>query len=141
MNCLFDLPPAVMTSDTSIAAADAIAPSANRLRTLVYDTLRAAGAEGMTDEELQDATGLQGSCQRPRRVELVARNLVRDSGRTRPTRSGRAATLWVAVGDDRIPTPAPASRDGQARPRDRVREQAGRAAVKQWVKRSDTNSN
>ncbi len=38
--------------------------------------------------------------------------------------------------DDRIPTPATTSRDGQARPRDRVREAAGRQAVRQWVKRS-----
>ncbi len=135
MNCLFDLPPAVLTSDTSIAAADAIAPAAHTLRAAVYDAIRAAGAEGMTDEELQDSIPMAASTERPRRGELVARNLVRDSGNTRPTRSGRQATIWVAVGDDRIPTPAPASRDGQARPRDRIAEQANRAALKQWVKR------
>ena len=94
---LFD-PPAVLTSDTSIAAADAIKPDANRLRAVVLATLEQAGTEGMTDEEIQDATGLQGSCQRPRRVELVQRGLVRDSGNTRPTRSGRRAVVWIVAG-------------------------------------------
>jgi hypothetical protein len=49
---------------------------------------------GGTDEELQDALGMNPNTQRPRRIELVERGLVRDSGRTRKTKSGRRATVW-----------------------------------------------
>jgi DNA-binding IclR family transcriptional regulator len=54
---------------------------------------------GMTDEEIQRALKLNPSTERPRRIELVQAGKVRDSGRTRKTASGRAATVWAAVSD------------------------------------------
>lgn len=50
--------------------------------------------EGATNDEIETALGLIGSTVRPRVVELRARGLVRDSGKTRKTRTGRAAIVW-----------------------------------------------
>lgn len=91
-----DDPPAQWHSRTSTQAADAIKPDASRLRSLVLVAIRER--DGLTDEEGTDATGLPPSTYRPRRVELVQSGLIRDSGRTRPTRSGRKAVVWVAAG-------------------------------------------
>lgn len=87
--------PAVAHSTTSRAAAEAIQPSAETLRGKVLAYLRETG--GATDEQGIEATGMGGSTWRPRRVELVVRGLVRDSGKTRLTRSGRKAVVWVAT--------------------------------------------
>ena len=95
MNSLFDdLPPAQRHSDTSVAAADAIAGTTGRLRRLVLDHLKAVHPAGATDEEMQTALGMNPSTQRPRRIELVERHMVRDSGQRRKTTSGRWAVVW-----------------------------------------------
>lgn len=93
---LFDLPPAQAHSPTSVAAAEAVAPKVGRLRRVVLDCLRGEPG-GLTDEEVIDRTGLSPSTARPRRIELQRTGLVKDSGRTRKTRSGRLATVWEAV--------------------------------------------
>ena len=93
-------------SETSREAAELIEPrvAGDRRRVLEYIReqcywmgLPLGSPMGATDEEQQDALGMNPSTQRPRRGELVAMKLVRDSGRTRRTRSGRRATVWVAV--------------------------------------------
>jgi hypothetical protein len=89
-------PPAQRHSATSRDAAERIAPRAGTLRQAVLGALLAAPA-GMTDEELQDALSMPPSTQRPRRIELTRAGLVRDSGRTRATKSGRRAVVWVAA--------------------------------------------
>ena len=96
MRTLFDDPPAQRHSETSVSAAKAIAPAAATLRLMVLEALRKAGADGLTDEEMLSATGLQPSTGRPRRIELMQAGHVRDSGRKRETRSGRNAVVWVA---------------------------------------------
>jgi transcription initiation factor IIE alpha subunit len=78
-------------------AAVAIEPNAGTLLRQVLSLLRWRKAYGATDEEMQDHLKMNPSTQRPRRVELVNRKLVVDSGRTRLTRSGRKATVWVAT--------------------------------------------
>ena len=78
-------------------AAERIKTDAKRLRARVLNYLIGCGAEGATDEEIQVALDLAGNTQRPRRRELVQAGLVRDSGRLRPTPSGRMATVWAAV--------------------------------------------
>lgn len=88
-------PPHVL-SDTSRMAAEAMKPTAGRLRQRVYERLVLAGYDGMTDCELQEALAMNPSTQRPRRVELVNAGLVRDSGVRRNTASGRKAIVWVA---------------------------------------------
>ncbi len=97
MRTLFDDPPAQQHSETSVAAAESIRPDANRLRAVVYEAIRSAGDRGMTDEEVQDVLKMNGSTQRPRRVELADAGRIRKSGAKRQTRIGGTAAVWVAV--------------------------------------------
>jgi hypothetical protein len=55
------------------------------------------GLGPQTDEAIQEWTGLSPSSERPRRGELVEIGIVRDSGTTAPTHSGRSATRWEMV--------------------------------------------
>ena len=87
-------PPSIRHSVTSVAAAEAIKPSAAKLRIQVLEAIKRA-PDGLTDEEAQRLTGIPGSTQRPRRIELEAAGLIRNSGRTRSTMSGRAAVIWI----------------------------------------------
>lgn len=89
--------PAVRGSATSEAAGRRIDPIAVGLRARVYQAIQDAGAEGATDHELEVRTGIGGSTCRPRRIELQRLGLIRDSGTTRPTPSGRVATVWVTT--------------------------------------------
>ena len=94
-----EMPPlAVESSDTSKAAARAIGTERSRLRNRVLEAIRAAGAQGATDEWLAEQLGMNPSTERPRRVELVSMGLVEDSKKTRLTKSGRSGTIWVALG-------------------------------------------
>lgn len=86
-------PPAVRSSPTSVAAAEAIRSDAKSLRAKLYAWLRVNGPA--TDEEMQAV--LPPNTQRPRRVELVRAGLVVDSGQTKPGKSGRQATLWAVA--------------------------------------------
>ena len=103
---LFDLEPPAATppaphvrgSETSKAAAETIQPHAGRLRELVCRFLADRGEQGATDEELCEALNLQSDTGRARRCGLRDTGHVTDSGRRRPTRSGRKATVWVATG-------------------------------------------
>lgn len=94
-NSLFDSAPFVSHSPTSVAAAEAIEPISGTQRRLVLTLIQLSGERGMTDNELQDESGIAGSAQRPRRIELVKAGLVKDSGRTRATKSGRQAVVWI----------------------------------------------
>lgn len=91
-------PPSVKGSDTSKAAAHKIKPSVGVLRAKVLAYIEDGG--GATDEEAQKGLGMNPSTQRPRRIELVERGAVKDSGLRRPTISGRPAAVWVAVPED-----------------------------------------
>jgi len=83
-------------SETSMAAAVQAEPSVKTWLGAVLIWLRLQDDTGATDEEMQERMNINPSTQRPRRGDLVNRGLVVDSGRTRPTRSGRKATVWVA---------------------------------------------
>jgi hypothetical protein len=85
-------PPYVRHSVTSEAAAQAIKPTRVSLQQQVLNCLRVHDA---TDEEIQSVLRLNPSTQRPRRIELVNQGLVVDSGRTRKTKSGRNAVVWM----------------------------------------------
>lgn len=107
--------PAQSHSATSVDAAESFASEAPALRERVLQLFREAWLDGRTDDEL--FTRLRGYSQssiRPRRIELVDAGLVLDSGRSRTTRSGRAATVWVladaARGQMRLDLPNPRSR-------------------------------
>jgi hypothetical protein len=90
-------PPAQAHSPTSVAAAASVeGVPASTWRQKVYEYIDSQGYLGATDEEVQEALGMNPSTQRPRRVELVRFGVVRDSGVTRKTRSNRSAVVWVS---------------------------------------------
>lgn len=68
---------------TSEAAARKVDSAAHVQRVAVYQAFQKAGADGMTDAEGQEITGLAGDSYRPRRWQLHKDNLVMDSGFTR----------------------------------------------------------
>lgn len=80
---------------TSHAAARAIAPAMGAQRARVLAAIRAA-ATGLTDEQGCDATGINPSAYRPRRVELAEAGLIYKAAVVRKTRSGRDACVWMA---------------------------------------------
>lgn len=90
-------------SDTSLQAAIEAEPAAGTQRRRVFDLMFMA-PRGLTDHQMQEFLNMNPSTQRPRRIELVERGFVRDSGMRRQTPSGRWAVVWVMVkrGDDAI---------------------------------------
>lgn len=95
---LFGKPlPYVRGSETSKAAAIAAEPNAGTQRRRVLDCLRKWQSRGLTDHQMQVWLEMNPSTQRPRRIELVRAGLVKDSGQTRLTPSGKRAVVWVAV--------------------------------------------
>lgn len=56
------------------------------------DYLREYGPS--TDEEMQSGIPMGANTQRPRRVELVNKGMVADSGNTREGSSGKLAVVW-----------------------------------------------
>lgn len=84
-------------SKTSKAAGVSVAPKAGTKRGILLEFLRGRGKAGATDEEMQSMVPMVANTQRPRRVELVQGQHVRDSGRTRKTCSGDDAVVWCAT--------------------------------------------
>lgn len=82
-----------ITQETSSAAKASIKPDSKTLRDQVYKAI-AEAPDGLTDEQIQDATGMNPNTQRPRRLELYRDERITHKGK-RPTKSGRAATVWV----------------------------------------------
>lgn len=91
---------------TSKAAAEAIAPDLGELEAVVLRAIRhgnpcnlsrSAPMLGMTCEEAESYTGLSHQCASARIRGLVLKGLIRDSGETRRTRSGRSAIVWTVT--------------------------------------------
>lgn len=86
------------TFTTSIQAAHSVDDTKAQQRALVYQCIKEAGANGRTDDEIQQILGLDGSSERPRRLELwQAKRIYLKNGAVRPTRTGRSSTIWFAV--------------------------------------------
>jgi hypothetical protein len=93
---LFDpAPPAQRHSASSVAAAGRARPAAPAQRQQVLDYLRDHGPA--TDEQIQQALGMNPSSQRPRRVELVRAGAVIPAEAAGRTSSGRLAARWKAA--------------------------------------------
>lgn len=92
-----DRPPRHERGATSSTAARRIRQDTGRLERLVLETLQRAGRRGLTDAEAQQRLNLAGDTQRPRRIDLVHRGLIVDSGCRRVTPRGRFAVVWVVV--------------------------------------------
>lgn len=80
---------------TSKAAADSIAPSAGTLRGRIRDWLASRGTTGGTCDEVEVALDMRHQTASARCKELRDAGTILDSGRTRPTRSGRQAVVLV----------------------------------------------
>lgn len=87
-------PPRQRHSDTSTAAAEQIRLSVTLLQSVVLEALRQGPAN---DDELCVRTNLQGNTLRPRRIELLRKHLIKDSGERRKTGSGRKAVVWAVI--------------------------------------------
>ena len=83
-------------SDTSAAAAISVERDGPRLRELVLFTIRAAGARGLTCDELELHLNMRHQTVSARVYELREGEWIRDSGERRLTRSNRKAVVWVA---------------------------------------------
>lgn len=84
-------------SRTSIAAADAIESIRGTVNGRVYREIARRGINGATRQEIAEKLELGIPTVCGRFDDLKRMNLIRDSGRTRKTSSGRAAVVMVAV--------------------------------------------
>lgn len=82
--------------DTSIAAANDLVAKLGRLQRLAELTIREAGEEGMTADELAARLNLERWSIQPRTTELSRKGIVRDSGKRRSNRTGKQAIVWIA---------------------------------------------
>lgn len=91
---IFDYPnhPGSKDTDTGRAAAEAIAPRARGLRTLVLRCLASNGA--MTADETAEHLGLSPFAIRPRFTELLRDGAIIDTGQRRPSANGRPSKVW-----------------------------------------------
>lgn len=82
--------------DTSVAAADALAPDLGRLQRMAIGAIRDAGTHGLTANELAAQLAMDRCSVQPRTSELRNKGLIRDSGQRRPNTTGKMAIVWIA---------------------------------------------
>lgn len=82
---------------TSMEAADALAPKLGRLQRLALATVRNAGWIGLTADELAALLEMDRYSIQPRTSELKRKGLIRDSGLRRHNCTGKLAIVWVAA--------------------------------------------
>ena len=83
-------------SETSRAAAQAARPNARTAREAVMDCIRDHGP--LADREIQNLLGLEGSSERPRRIELAAAGRIEKAGVK--IIDGRSHTTWQERTDE-----------------------------------------
>jgi hypothetical protein len=83
--------------DTSIAAAEAIAPTLGRLQRMALGAIRDAGPQGHTAEELATVLKLDRSTVQPRTSELRRKGMIHDSGQRRQNATGKRAIVWTVT--------------------------------------------
>lgn len=82
--------------ETSIAAAQALAPKLERLQRMAAKAIHDAGEHGLTADELAARLELDRWSIQPRTSELRLKGVIRDSGQRRPNKTGKLAIVWVA---------------------------------------------
>lgn len=82
--------------ETSIAAANALAPQLGHLQRVALAAIREAGWLGHTADELAAQLEMDRYSIQPRTSELKRKGLIRDSGQRRPNASGKQAIVWIA---------------------------------------------
>lgn len=88
-------PPHVRNSPTSKAAADSMSGRTKDLCARILVCFGDVGAVGMTCDQVEEALELRHQTASARIVELVGSGDLVKTDRTRPTRSGRAAAVYV----------------------------------------------
>lgn len=88
--------PHVSGSPTSRAAADSMRRPASGMRVRVLELIANFGSYGLTCEDVERLLQMRHQTAGPRIKELKDVGLVIDTGRTRPTSSGRQAAVYVA---------------------------------------------
>jgi hypothetical protein len=83
--------------DTSVAAANALAPKLGRLQKMALEAIKGAGWLGLTADELAAALEMDRWSIQPRTSELRRKGLIRDSGQRRPNTTGKLAIVWTAA--------------------------------------------
>jgi hypothetical protein len=89
--------PYVVGSDTSEDAARSMVPHLSRLEAELHALIIRSGPEGMTCDECEIVGEIIHQTCSARIRSLVKKNAIYDSGARRPTRSGRAARVYVAT--------------------------------------------
>ena len=82
---------------TSYLAAERITTEVNKLQAQVLDVIKECGDRGATDDEIERKLWMRHQTVSARRRELVLMGLVKESGETRATSSGRKANVWVVT--------------------------------------------
>lgn len=100
---LLDYPytPGWQKPETSIEAAETIAPQGKRLQAMVLGAIAEAGDHGRTADEVATRLDLTPFTARPRCTELRQLGLIEDSGFRRENDSGSRAIVWIAVNNQR----------------------------------------
>jgi len=83
--------------DTSVEAAESIAPSVPKIASIVFEYAAMRGSQGFTDEEMNEYFETHKSSYRARRAELVDRGLIEDSGVRVKGPNGRNMIVWRKV--------------------------------------------
>jgi len=86
--------------DTSMEAADKIAPKLGRLQALSCHAIRLAGCNGATTHELCASLGMPKDSIQPRLSEMKRIGKIKDSGKRRRNASGVNAIVWVINADN-----------------------------------------
>jgi transcription initiation factor IIE alpha subunit len=84
---------------TSEEAAESMQGCARQLRARVLDYITAHGADGCTDQEIQEGLSMDSNTSRPRRWELYREGRIEKLAEKRRTHSGRLADVWVSKGN------------------------------------------
>jgi len=82
---------------TSLAAGRSVAHAIGHIEGRILEHVAACGERGATAEETATALELRSATASARFSELGQAGRIIDSGRTRPTSSGRAAIVWIST--------------------------------------------
>lgn len=82
--------------DTSIEAAESVAPKLGRLQKLTLEAIKSRGAFGLTADEAAEVLEQDRYSIQPRTSELRRKGQIIDSGKRRRNATGKSAIVWVA---------------------------------------------
>ncbi|MFP5328876.1 MAG: hypothetical protein ACLGHC_01895 [Alphaproteobacteria bacterium] len=82
--------------DTSIDAAESVAPKLGRLQKLTLEAIKSRGAQGLTADEAAEVLEQDRYSIQPRTSELRRKGQIIDSGKRRRNATGKSAIVWVA---------------------------------------------